>query len=658
MIGLVRYRIVSACWIVGLCLSFISQNLFAQNKELKYNKDYIDLVKYYRYLNPDSAIFYVKAGLKKADEENDLLGKAALLNQYGMIEDNASRYKESKEKYLSAEIIYRNEKNDIGLAATLIRLGVVEKRKGNYDKAMSYFVDALRISEKNKHQLGMLEGRVVFSEAYYSLGDYENALKNLQLAEAIDRKIPVSNFSLNMYVSYGYVYSALGMYDKAIYYTKLGLSKSNRVEFNGLKISLLKVLGIAYTKKGDSKNAAIVFNEALTLTRKVKNVLREQSTLIEISELYEKKQPDTALAYLKQALTIVGHHKMYRQQITVLNKMSELYKKKGDLARALALREQSNDLAEQIFYKDMMKQVANLEAAYNLEKSKVELSELTTKSKEQQSAKNVILAIAFGVFVVLVITTVYYWRSRRLNKLLTKANGKLEESNGVKDKLLSIIAHDIRSPLVSTVGIMRLINDKELDEDMQHEMVNKLMLHCNNSLEILDKLLKWGQMQIKGVRLNTSKFNPLPNIHNNLMLLKEVADQKKIKINIDVPNNILLDADSDHFDFIVRNLTANAIKFTNTNGEVDLKASVLDNNKIKFEVKDNGVGISKARIEKIFELSATGTKGTKLEEGTSLGLIICREFVLANQGELEVESFEGKGTIFSFTMKGFLKKIA
>jgi len=137
MIGLVRYRIVSACWIVGLCLSFISQNLFAQNKELKDNKDYIDLVKYYRYLNPDSAIFYVKAGLKKADEENDLLGKAALLNQYGMIEDNASRYKESKEKYLSAEIIYRNEKNDIGLAATLIRLGVVEKRNGNYDKAMS-----------------------------------------------------------------------------------------------------------------------------------------------------------------------------------------------------------------------------------------------------------------------------------------------------------------------------------------------------------------------------------------------------------------------------------------------------------------------------------------------------------------------------------------
>ncbi len=627
-------------------------------KVLNDSKDYINIIKYYRYLNPDSALFYVKEGLKRVEEQGDELGKAALLNQYGMIEDNATRYRESREKYLQAEAIYRDKGDEIGLAATIVRLGVVEKRKGNYDKALAYFMEALSISEKNNHKLGMLEGRVVFAEAYYSLGEYENALSNLRIAEEIDKQIPLSNLSLNMYINFGYVYIKLGEYNKAIAYIKNGLSKSNKVEFNGLKISLLVQLGTAYFKSGKSAEAIRIYKQALRFTKEIKNVLREQSTLIELSEVYKKRQPDSALFFLKQALDIAEKHKMYRQQITALDKLGDLYKSKGNLVKALAYREQRSQLAEQVFYKDMMKQVSSLESAYELEKSKAQLNELTVQSKEQQIFYNIILSIAVGIFLVLIITLVYYFRSRHLNKLLKKANRGLEESNEIKDKFFSIIAHDIRSPLVSTISILRLINDKELDERTQSEMVNKLVSHCNSSLEILDKLLKWGQMQIKGVRINVSEFRPLTNIYRNLGLLMEAAEKKQISIDVDVSQDIVLDADPDHFDFVIRNLLANAIKFTERNGEVEVRAQLVERNKIKFEVKDNGVGISQSRIEKLFELSATGTKGTSSEEGTSLGLVICREFVLANDGELVVGSKVGEGTTFSFTMKGFLKKIA
>jgi len=627
-------------------------------KALNDSEDYIKIIKYYRYLNPDSALYYVKQGLKKTQEKGDELGKAALLNQYGMIEDNATRYRESREKYLEAEAIYREKGDDIGLASTMVRLGVVEKRKGNYDKALSYFMDALKISEKNKHKLGMLEGRVVFSETYYSLGEYENALTNLRIAEEIDRQIPLSNFSLNMYINFGYVYISLGKYDKAISYINTGLSKSDKVEFNGLKISLLRQLATVYFKQGKDKAAIKVYKQALAFTREIKNVLREQTTLVELSDVYVSYKPDSALFFLSQALKISERHKMYRQQIIALDKIGDLYKTKGDLAKALFFRERRNELAEQFFYKDMAKQVASLESAYELERSKAQLNELTVESKEQQIVSYIILSVAVGTFLVLVITLVYYFRSKHLNKLLKKANLELEESNDIKDKFFSIIAHDIRSPLVSTISILGLINDKELDERMQHELVNKLMLHCDSSLEILDKLLKWGQMQIKGVRLNTSEFNPMPNIKRNMALLQEAANQKGIHIDVNIPANITLQADADHFDFVIRNLTANAIKFTKENGEVNLKAEMIGKNKVKFEVKDNGVGISDARITKLFELSATGTKGTKEEEGTSLGLIICREFILANEGELYVQSVVGEGTTFSFTLKGFMKNIA
>ncbi len=625
---------------------------------LNNSKDYIQIVKYYRYLNPDSALYFVKQGLKVAETQGDLLGKAALLNQYGMIDDNATRYKDSREKYLEAEAIYREAGDDIGLAATLVRLGVVEKRKGNFDKALSYFMDALNISEKNGHKPGMLEGRVVFAEAYYSLGEYENALSNLRMAEEIDRQIPLSNLSLNMYINYGNVYTKIGQYDKAIAYLNKGLSKSNRPDFNGLRISLLVQLGTAYYKSGKRNQAISIYNQALVFTREIKNVLREQSTLIELSQVYVKNQPDSALFYLSQALKIAETHKMYRQQIAALDNIGDLYKAKGNLAKALYYREQRNSLAEQVFYTDMMKQVSSLESAYELEKSKTQLTELKAQTKEQKMIKNIFLYVAIAIFIVLIVTLGNYFRSRHLNKLLTSANKELEESNEIKDKFFSIIAHDIRSPLVSTISILKLISDKELDQDIQEKMVGKLVAHCDSSLEILDKLLKWGQMQIKGVRLNISEFNPVVNIYRNLGLLQESATEKGITLDVDIQEGVVLKADADHFDFVVRNLLANAIKFTEKNGQVTLKAKAIDKHTIKFEVMDNGVGISQSRIEKLFELSATGTKGTSAEEGTSLGLIICREFVLANAGKLEVQSEIGKGTTFSFTMKGFLKNIA
>lgn len=623
-------------------------------KQLQSSKDYIDIIKYYRYLNPDSALYYVEEGIKKAEKNNDELGKAALLNQYGMIEDNASRYKESRNKYLEAERIYKQKNDEIGLAATLIRLSVVERRKGNYDKSLAYAMQALKISEKNNHKLGILEGRIVYSETYYALGDYENSLKYLKMAEEIDREIPLSNLSLNMYIDYGYTYIKLKEYDKAIQYLEKGLSKSNRVQYNGLKISLLKVMGIAYGQKGNMRRSVAAFKEALSLSRQIKNVLREQSTLTELAEVYETTNIDTALKYLGQALIIVDRHKMYRQQIAILDKMSDLHERKANLQKALELKKQSYKLAEQVFYKDMMKQVSSLETAYELEKSKAALATLTNKNQEQKMVKNISVSIAIGVFLVLIITLANYFRSRHLNNLLRKANKELEDSNDTKDKFFSIIAHDIRSPLASTIGILQLIDGNELDDETRSETVKKLLLHCENSLGILDKLLKWGQMQIKGTIINPTTFNPLPNINRNVALLKAAADKKQITINIDMPQNITLNADADHFDFVIRNLLANAIKFTGNNGEIAIKAKVATENSIEFSVTDNGVGISENRMEKLFQLTSIGTKGTSLEEGTSLGLIICKEFVSANEGELNVTSKLGQGTTFSFTLNGKL----
>ncbi len=628
------------------------------SNELKSSSDFIKVIKYYRYLNPDSAVFFVELGLKKAIKDNDEGGQAALLNQYGMIDDNAGRYQESRQKYLQAEAIYRKEKNDEGLSATLVRLGVVEKRKGNLDKALAYYMKALKINENTNNKMGLLEVRVVLSEAYFTLEDYENCLKNLEIAEKLNSKLPSSNLSLNMYITFGYFFIKINRYDKAISYINTGLSKSNKVEYNGSKIGLLNLLGMAYHKKGEKAKAVASFKKALSFAREINNVLREQSTLADLAEVYEKESPDTALKYLNEALMIVTKHKIYRQEIIILNRMSEMYVRKGDFEMAYSLSRKSYVLSDEVYFKDMSKQISNLETAYELEKSNAQLIELQLRSNKETMVKNVFLSIAVALTLLFVLALLYYYKANQLNKLLQQANQKLAESNEEKDKFFSIVAHDIRSPLASAIGVLRLIADRELDEQTQDKVVNKLALHCESSLEILDKLLRWGQMQIKGARINITEFEPLQNIKANVAILKEASESKNITIAVDIPENLIVKADSDHFEFLVRNLLANAIKFTPVNGLISLSAVMQSKDVVCFKVADNGVGISQNRIKKLFELSAIGTKGTSEEEGTSLGLLICKEFIVANDGELSVESEIGKGTTFTFTLPGAIEELA
>jgi len=640
--------------LLGLTLHLSNAHAQKRPEDLKTAAEFIKVIKYYRYLDPDSATLFVKAGFKKTLRDKDESGYAGLLHQYGMILDNAARYRDSRQCYLEAEAIYRKNKNERGLASTLIRLGVVEKRKANYDRSLAYFMEALALSTKNGDKMGILEARVAISENYFSLNDFESCLENLVIAEKIDRQLPSSNFSLNMYISYAYLFMSQKQYDKAIEYINIGLSKSNKIEYNGSKVSLLKQLGTAYFEKGEVDRAVKTLKLALSLSRKIKNVMRQMTVLQELADVYSKDQPDTAIKYLDEAREIAVSHKVYLQETYILNKLAILFKKKGDFKKALSLVERGYQISEDVYYRDMNKQISSLEKAYELEKSKAQLNQLKVEANEEDSFRNFILAIAIAITVLFVITLIYYYRSRHLNKLLRQANYKLEGSNLQKDRFFSILAHDIRSPLASSVTVLKFIAGKRLKEDVQEVMVNKLILHCESSLEVLDKLLRWGQMQIKGMQLNVTEFNPKTNIIANMALLRAAAENKNIKVNLEAPDNLLVSADSDHFDFLVRNLLANAIKFTPANGHISLGVQMQKEGFLDFKVSDNGVGISRDKIDKLFKLDAVSTKGTSEEVGTSLGLLICKEFVDANNGSLEVESEPGKGTTFTFSLPGSL----
>jgi PAS domain S-box-containing protein len=235
---------------------------------------------------------------------------------------------------------------------------------------------------------------------------------------------------------------------------------------------------------------------------------------------------------------------------------------------------------------------------------------------------------------------------------IKKYAGELELVNNTKDKLFSIVAHDLRSPFNSILGLTTLLNEQyeAFNDDDKKSILLKLKESSENAFELLEDLLAWSLAQREGIKLIPEKIDLHEIVSKQIDVFETVANTKNIRIeNLITPGTFAI-ADSNMVTTIIRNLLNNALKFTYSGGHITL-TSFEKNDKIGVSIIDNGVGIEANIRKNMFKSAETfTTKGTANEIGTGLGLMICKEFVEINGGEIWVESEEGKGSRFSFML--------
>ena len=228
----------------------------------------------------------------------------------------------------------------------------------------------------------------------------------------------------------------------------------------------------------------------------------------------------------------------------------------------------------------------------------------------------------------------------------------LQKYNEVKDKIMSIIAHDLRSPIASLSSLITLaeIGDKD-DLDTIRTFFNSVKPHIDNLNLTIDNLFVWAHNQINSNTLNITNL-PLNAVVARVKPLYElVSKQKEVTIVNLAKDPLVVLADSSHLELVLRNLIGNALKFSNKGGRVEISSKSLDNNMVEVAVKDNGVGISKENISRIFDSKTHYTTyGTSNEKGTGLGLSLCKEYVEFNGGTITIESELGQGTTVRFTL--------
>jgi signal transduction histidine kinase len=243
-----------------------------------------------------------------------------------------------------------------------------------------------------------------------------------------------------------------------------------------------------------------------------------------------------------------------------------------------------------------------------------------------------------------------------LEKLIEQRTAKLAEIVSTNAKFLSIIAHDLRNPFSSILGILGIIKlsikDKKIGEI--EEYIDMAYNSANNTLILLDNLLVWAVSQNKEKNFNPVKINLYELLGEEIESLNTSAKQKQIALNHSIEPNLNVTADLQMVKTILRNLISNAIKFTNINGEISINA--LEKQQfVEVAVKDDGIGVSYEAQKNLFRIDLFhSTPGTNNERGTGLGLLLCKEFVELHGGSIWIESEPGKGSRFAFTLPHYI----
>ncbi len=238
------------------------------------------------------------------------------------------------------------------------------------------------------------------------------------------------------------------------------------------------------------------------------------------------------------------------------------------------------------------------------------------------------------------------------NRLIVSKNQELKELNHTKDKLFSVIGHDLGNQFNIILGFLEvLVSDfKKLDAAKIEYHLNNINKSSKHAYDLLENLLTWSRMQTKSIHYNPEVFNINSKINQSVDMLEGALTKKNITVDVIEEDTIEVFADANMFSMVIRNLVSNAIKFTNENGKISIYIK-KEKDFCQIVVQDNGIGISPEIVQRIFLLESNhSTRGTNGEKGTGLGLILCKEFIEKHSGKIWVESEIGKGSRFIFTL--------
>jgi signal transduction histidine kinase len=447
---------------------------------------------------------------------------------------------------------------------------------------------------------------------------------------------------------------ALGQTDKAEKGLRTAI-KALEVNKDTITLESLNIqLGDVMIAQKDYETAKSIFNKVAEWYGFKSMYLESAQVYEKLAEIYLKtQQTDEALNAGQKNLALCektrsktaiadAHHLLYR-----------IYKELGDFPSALYQHEAYFLLLDSVKTIDLRRRLSEERVKQNVEDLEDEKKRVERESALLLVRNRLYLTLGAMLLLVLIFGSYLYSQLRKTRKKLDRQNQKLTHLNQEKDKFFSIIAHDLRSPLAAFQGVGAQL--KYCLEKGNFTMLDKisdmLTKSAANLSGLLDNLLSWALLNRGMIPYHPEPLNLHNTVADTFQIYENAAATKGIHLENKVLPDISVQADSNGLQAILRNLVGNAIKFTPAghNGLVSVSSEV-EADKISITVQDTGTGMSAEKLDKIFTLEKRSDRGTAGEKGAGLGLLLCKELVELHQGVLKVQSTEGKGTSFVFSM--------
>ena len=634
-----------------------------RNKQVDKDTIYIgllmDLGAKLRFLNPDSLLLLSGEAQKLSSKINFNKGVSESLYYLGTYYSDKGEHSIAIENYEMALVNAKKENNhDLSLRIGN-ELAIENAYNGNYSKALIGYLENIKLAKLhgNKIMESILYENV--GDLYAAQKDYDQALDFYNKVEKINAKIEDDINSAQTMSNVASIYAETGDYQNALFKINRSIKIFEQAEEWDWLAFAYEVKGKVYLKQQQYTRALFWYDKS---AEQHENLQDDRGIIDLYNGMAEAnlglKKDSISHTYAMMAYEISSSIKSMEGMKKCSNTLYKLYKNQENYAEALKYHEIFRQISDTLSRDENKMSMTMLKTEIS---HKNQQEALVLKNEKALAKQRLYIYVAVIIVIIMGAIAFLVVRGQRILKKLNKElksqkqdleqrESELWETNNTKNKLFSIIAHDLRGPIGALEGLLKLLNSGDIKESEFKEFIPKLKNDVNSISFTLNNLLTWGQSQMREATTNPTNVDLNTLIENNINLLSELAFSKMITMDNLIVNKAIIWSDENQMDIVIRNLLSNALKFTPNHGHIII--GYIDRiDYLEVFVKDNGIGMDEYVQEQILSKNTNiTTYGTNNEKGTGLGLSLCSEMVIKNGGTLWVKSEINEGSTFYFTV--------
>ncbi|MEM7655829.1 MAG: tetratricopeptide repeat protein [Bacteroidota bacterium] len=540
-------------------------------------------------------------------------------------------------------------------------MGIAYVHQENFNEAIQFFRKALEVQQKLGRELEEAENLANISGVYMKMGEYDKALSFALRALEIHKKSKKQNRISDMHQILALIYANLEEFEKALAFYQMALDGYEKTNNQERLAQTYFNVGLMMDQQGNHQEARKWLLKAQEIFVQ-KGLAKGQIDVLNRLGMnaFAKRRYPAAQTYLNQAIRLHRNHEYPGREQNTYFYISRVDSAMGNFRQALAHYRRSANIRDSLSENRYGKELLETKSQLDLSEQKRKLVIAEEKAAFDQAQLNsrdslirlqwIAGAIIILLLILLAFGAGYLFQINRQQKTaqqrIQTQNQELAVLNETKDHWFSIISHDFRSPLTFLQSALTLINGGKLNMTETQMLTLELEARVKRTSSLLDNLLYWAQSQMHGITPRPQALNLQTILRENIEFFQPHATKKRITLHIKVDEIVPAWADREMIKLIIRNLMSNAIKFTYPGGNIWLQAWT-EHGKSYLVIKDDGCGMPELVKDNLFQLQDSHARvGTAQEKGTGLGLWLAQTFVESNQGSIQVESQEEKGSTF------------